>query len=187
MLNSLAEFCARARSKVKHKGREGWRTRLTIKHPCMYMHHFGQLISSWLHVHVRVECRGFESHLRQLIFLRKSDRLGCAVLLCLVCLFDLACFFLSSFLLSSLIKTCMIITAKMWGEFPAPCLPRHVWTHHTIYTPVVCSKKEVRVKMSGGGSTSCCVVSCLTSESSVCSRWFSCLKVWFSRLRVSIC
>ena len=34
-------------------------------------------------------------------FSRKSDCLGCAVLLCLVCLFDLACFFLSSF--SSLI------------------------------------------------------------------------------------
>ena len=45
--------------------------------------------------------RGFVSHLRQLIFSRKSDYLGCAVLLCLVCLFDLACFFLSSF--SSLI------------------------------------------------------------------------------------
>ena len=41
----------------------------------------------------------------QLIFLRKSDCLGCTVLLCLVvCLFDLACFFLPSF--SSLIKTC---------------------------------------------------------------------------------
>ena len=51
-----------------------------------------------VHVH---GCRGFESHLRQLIFSRKSDCLGCAVLLCLVCLFDLACFFLSSF--SSLI------------------------------------------------------------------------------------
>ena len=38
---------------------------------------------------------------RQLIFSMKSDCLGCAVLLCLVCLFDLACFFLSSF--SSLI------------------------------------------------------------------------------------
>ena len=61
-----------------------------------------------VHVHVYtymciecLECRGFESHLRQLIFSRKSDCLGCAVLLCLVCLFDLACFFLSSF--SSLI------------------------------------------------------------------------------------
>ena len=29
-------------------------------------------------------------------FSRKSDCLRCAVLLCLVCLFDLACFFLSS-------------------------------------------------------------------------------------------
>ena len=48
-----------------------------------------------------VECSGFESHPRQLIFLRKSDYLGGAVLLCLVCLFDLVCFFLSSF--SSLI------------------------------------------------------------------------------------
>ena len=41
-------------------------------------------------------CRGFESHPRQFFHC-----LGCAVLLCLVCLFDLACFFLSSF--SSLI------------------------------------------------------------------------------------
>ena len=31
-----------------------------------------------------MECRGFESHPRQLIFLRQSDCLGCAVLLCLV-------------------------------------------------------------------------------------------------------
>ena len=53
-----------------------------------------------------MECHGFESHLRQLIFSRKSDCLGCAVLLCLVCLFDLACFILSSF--SSLIKNMYI-------------------------------------------------------------------------------
>ena len=39
-------------------------------------------------------------------FSRKSDFLGCAVLLCLVCLFDLACFFLSSF--SSLIQNMYI-------------------------------------------------------------------------------
>ena len=46
-----------------------------------------------IHVHVR----GFESHLRQLIFLRKSDCLGCGVLLCLVvCLTLLASFFLPS-------------------------------------------------------------------------------------------
>ena len=46
-----------------------------------------------------VECRGFESHPRQLIFLRKSDCLGCAVLHCLVfCLTLLASFFLPSHL-----------------------------------------------------------------------------------------
>ena len=51
-----------------------------------------------MHVHfVYMYTCTFESHLRQLIFSRKSDCLGCAVLLCLVCLFDLACFFLSSF------------------------------------------------------------------------------------------
>ena len=46
-------------------------------------------------------------HLRQLIFLRKSDCFGCAVLVCFVCLFDLACFFLLS---SSLINmyTCNV-------------------------------------------------------------------------------
>ena len=42
----------------------------------------------------------------QLIFLRKSDCLGCAVLLCL----DIACFFLPSF--SSLFKTCTCIYAQ---------------------------------------------------------------------------
>ena len=41
----------------------------------------------------------------------EGDCLGCAVLLCLVCLFDLACFFLSSF--SSLIKIYMYMTLYM--------------------------------------------------------------------------
>ena len=58
-----------------------------------------------------MECRGFESHPRQLIFLRKSDCLGCAVLLCLVCLFDLACFFLSSF--SSLIICILLYSHRL--------------------------------------------------------------------------
>ena len=45
--------------------------------------------------HIDEECRGFESHPRQLIFRQKSDCLGCAVLLCLVvCLTLLASFFL---------------------------------------------------------------------------------------------
>ena len=69
------------------------------------------LVSFFLPSHLSLKtcirtCRGFESHLRQLIFSRKSDCLGCAVLLCLVCLFDLACFFLSFFLLISHLKTC---------------------------------------------------------------------------------
>ena len=64
----------------------------------MSMKLFGVL---YIHVYLHlqsVECRGFESHPRQLIFLRKSDCLGCAVLLCLVvvCLILLASFFLPS-------------------------------------------------------------------------------------------
>ena len=60
----------------------------------------GEEVSIHVHVHVwSIECRGFESHPRQLIFSRKSDCLGCAVLLCLVCLFDpAASFFLPSHL-----------------------------------------------------------------------------------------
>ena len=50
-----------------------------------------------MYMYIHVECRGFESHPRQLIFSRKSDCLEGTVLLCLVCLLDLACFFLSSF------------------------------------------------------------------------------------------
>ena len=66
-----------------------------------------QNILSRINVHVR-----FESHRRQLIFLRKVDCLGvlCCFALLPCCLFDLACFFLPSF--SSLIKTCIYITYK---------------------------------------------------------------------------
>ena len=46
-----------------------------------------------------VECHGFQSHQRQLIFLRESDCLGCTLLLCVVvCLTLLASFFLPSHL-----------------------------------------------------------------------------------------
>ena len=45
-----------------------------------------------------VECCGFESHPRQLIFRRKSDCLGCAVLRYFFCLTLLASFFLPSHL-----------------------------------------------------------------------------------------
>ena len=84
---------------------------------CMYTIHTN--MGMYMHVHVvehsvyGVECRGFESHPRQMgeyvstqtlvigssFFLRKSDCLGCAVLLCLVvCLTLLASLFLPSHL-----------------------------------------------------------------------------------------
>ena len=55
-----------------------------------------------------LQCRvsWFESHLRQLIFSRKSDCLGCAVLLCIVCLFVCLPLLASFFLLISHLKTC---------------------------------------------------------------------------------
>ena len=85
-----------------------------------------------------MECRGFESHLRQLIFLRKSDCLGCAGLLCLVCLTLLASFFLPS---SSLIKHVLYIASSQHLTmlsllpclflplFPSPSL------HHSLPPP----------------------------------------------------
>ena len=75
----------------------------------VHVHYPGLLLHTELMVSlfISVECRGFESHPRQLIFLRKSDCLGCAV----PCFFDFACFFLSSF--SSLIKTVYIINTSI--------------------------------------------------------------------------
>ena len=75
-----------------------------------------------LHVH--------ESHPRQLIYLRKSDCLGCAVLLCLVCLLDLACFLLPSF--SSLIKTCTVhIYSSIYYVYLIHCAHVHVYVGST--------------------------------------------------------
>ena len=54
------------------------------------------VIITYMHVHVVIITCACICHSRQLLFLRKSDCLGCAVLLCLICLFDFACFFLSS-------------------------------------------------------------------------------------------
>ena len=64
------------------------------------------------HIHVHVQA----AHL----FLGKSGCLGCAVLLCLVCLFDLACFFLSHLSL----KTCTCIYLLSPNlSFPLPSSP----------------------------------------------------------------
>ena len=61
--------------------------------------------------------------LRQLIFLRKSDCLGCAVLLCLVCLFDLACFILLP-----------VISLRQHFEYYYTCITIvHIHTHTCMY------------------------------------------------------
>ena len=52
---------------------------------------------------------------------------GCAVLLCLVCLFDLACLLLSFFLLISHLKTCVCVCV---------CVRVCVW-HMYMYTGIV--------------------------------------------------
>ena len=70
-----------------------WSTHTHTSH--RHIHH-----TSHRHIHhtshITHTCTCTCMHPRQLIFLRKSDCLGYAVLLCLVCLFDLACFFLPS-------------------------------------------------------------------------------------------
>ena len=85
-----------------------------------------------LHVHV---CAPYSE---QLIFLRKSDCLVCAVLPCLnCCLFDLACVFLPSF--SSLIKTCKIVSPHV-----------HVHVYTTCISYLLCAAdKHVQMKFSG--------------------------------------
>ena len=67
---------------------------LSFKNMYVYIIHSLYMCTIW-----SVECHGFESHPRQLIFLRKSNCRGCAVLFCLVvCLTLLVSFFLPSHL-----------------------------------------------------------------------------------------
>ena len=67
-----------------------------------------------IYMYMYMHC-GFEFHLRQLIFLRKNDCLGRAVLLCLVVCLT----FLPSF--SSLIKTCKCIHVYMYMYIICTC------------------------------------------------------------------
>ena len=70
---------------------------------CMYMYQY-MLVERSVEI---TECRGFESHPRQLIFLGKNGHLGCVVLLCfVVCMTLLASFFLPS---ASLINMYMYV------------------------------------------------------------------------------
>ena len=67
-----------------------------------------QLLSIYMHMYTR-------SHPRQLIFLRKSDCLGCAVLPCLVvCLTLLASFFLPSHL--TIMNMHIFFTQTVWDK-----------------------------------------------------------------------
>ena len=68
----------------------------------VYVHVRGHVHVQKMYIHVYTCCHGFESHPRQLIFLRESDCLGCAVLLCLVVCLTLL---VSSFLPSHLMYT----------------------------------------------------------------------------------
>ena len=88
----------------------------------------GSSVGRALCLEYSIECHGFESHPRQLIFSRKSDCLGCAVLLCLVCLFDLACFFLSS----KNVHACIYI---IYNNFMHACLCTllHFYIFYMLY------------------------------------------------------
>ena len=87
----------------------------------------------------------FESHPRQLIFLRKSDCLGCAVLLCLVvCLTLLASFFLPSHLSLKhvYIQNCFVyLTAKIEECYTCDGFNIQFITFFQVY-----KQKEERIK-----------------------------------------
>ena len=98
-------------------------------------------IDMYMHMYMYIH-RGFESHLRQLIFLK--DCLGCAVLLCLViCLTLLASFFLPSHL-SLHIDMYMCICACMYMYMmcicacilTCTCVYVHVCTCTCVYVHV---------------------------------------------------
>ena len=68
-----------------------------------------------------------------------GTRLGCTVLLCLVCLFDLACLLLSFFLLISYLKTCtctnVLCVVYFW------CI-LHTCTVHRVSYSILCFGRE---------------------------------------------
>ena len=107
----------------------GMEVQNNVLYMCVYIHVY---MYNYILVYICLECRS-ESHLRQLIFLRKSDCLWCAVLHCLVCLFDLACFFLPYF--SSLIKTCiyMYMYVQYMLLLYLKSVPIHVIVHVYMY------------------------------------------------------
>ena len=75
-----------------------------------------------MYMYIRVHVR--EIHVQgSSFFLGKVTALGVrAVLLCLVCLFDLACFFLSSFSIISHLKTCTIMCFNYYCTIDYACI-----------------------------------------------------------------
>ena len=80
------------------------------------------VIITYMHVHVVIITCACICHSRQLLFLRKSDCLGCAVLLCLICLFDFACFFLSSLIKNMYNVHCTCACARMYIYMYTVCI-----------------------------------------------------------------
>ena len=63
-------------SKVRSITLDDWEFEVQQVRDNVYIH-----VYMHVYMHIHAECRGFESHPRQLVFLRKSHCLGCAVLL----------------------------------------------------------------------------------------------------------
>ena len=81
------------------------------------MHIFTSLCTSY--TCTCAECREFESHPRQLIFLQKSNCLGCAVLLCfVVSMALLASFFLPSESLVNMSNNIRVYTRMLCSSLP---------------------------------------------------------------------
>ena len=104
-----------------------WCSRTTV-----YVCHVHVLCSVW-----SIECRRFESHPRQLIFSRKSDCLGCAVLLYLVCLTLLASFFHLSFK-NLYIYTRFGVWCHWWFHYPGLLLHTELMVSLSIRCTMRC-------------------------------------------------
>ena len=106
------------------------------------------------YMYTQVECRGFESHPRQLIFLRDNDCLGCAVLLCyVVCLILLASFFLPS---ASPIK--IYEHVHVYGHTPHQIGSGCIRYHVTM--ACACARVHARVRMHACVCVCVCVCVC---------------------------
>ena len=128
----------------------GERGRMTVLHPLeRYVHNMYNVCACMYIFRVHVE-----SHPRQLIFLRKSDYLGCAVLLCLVvCLTLLASFFLPSHLSLKHVHVCMhayiVHRENLQLMSLNPILGNSVWLYN-MYMYIKCKMSRPQVPLPRG-------------------------------------